>query len=65
MSIKIGFMHYIKWTRLMLPVVFKKFELVCIFMLLFSIQYHFQLVKSILGKIWGATAPLPPSPLGF
>ena len=31
MSINISFMHYMKWTRLMLPVLFKEFELVCIF----------------------------------
>ena len=40
-----SFMHYMKWTRLMLPVIFKEFELVCIFLLFFSIHYHFQLVK--------------------
>ena len=29
-SIKISFMHYMKWRRVMLPVVFEEFELVCI-----------------------------------
>ena len=32
-------------TRLMLPVVFKEFELVCILLQFFSIHYHCQLVK--------------------
>ena len=27
-SIKIGIMHYIKWTRVILPVVFEEFEVV-------------------------------------
>ena len=35
MSIKISFMHYMKWTRVMLPVVSEKFELVSIFLLFF------------------------------
>ena len=29
LSIKISFMHYMKWMRVMLPVVFEEFELVC------------------------------------
>ena len=33
MSVKISFMHYMKWIRVILPVVFKEFELVCIFLL--------------------------------
>ena len=33
MSVKISFMHYMKWIRAILPVVFKEFELVCIFLL--------------------------------
>ena len=37
MSIKISFMHYMEWTRVMLPVVFKEFEMVYIFLLLFSL----------------------------
>ena len=45
MSIKISFMHYMKWIRIMLPVVFKEFELVCTFLLFFSCHYHCQLVK--------------------
>ena len=31
MSIKISFMHYMKSTRVMLPLVFKEFEMVDIF----------------------------------
>ena len=31
MLIKISFMHYMKWTSVMLPVVFEEFELVCFF----------------------------------
>ena len=51
-------MHFMKWARLMLPVVFKEFELVCIFLLFFSIQYHCQLVKG--QKSGGAAAPPAP-----
>ena len=35
MSINISFMHYMKWTRVMLPVVFEEFEVFYIFWLLF------------------------------
>ena len=39
-------MHYVKWTRVMLPVVFKEFELVFFFFFaIFNFHYHFQLVK--------------------
>ena len=31
MSIKISFMHYMQWTRIMLPVVFEEFEVAYIF----------------------------------
>ena len=62
MSVKISFMHYMKWTRLMLPVVFKKFELVCIFLLFFSIHYHCRLVKGQLYQKSGGEAPAPPAP---
>ena len=31
MLIKISFMHYVKWTRVVLPVVFREFEVVYIF----------------------------------
>ena len=36
MSIKISFMHYMKWTRVMLPVVFKEFEMVFFATFVFS-----------------------------
>ena len=36
MSIKISFMHYMKWARVMLPVVFEESELVCILFAIFS-----------------------------
>ena len=35
MLIKINFMHFIKWTRVMLPVLFEKFKAVCIFLCYF------------------------------
>ena len=43
MSVKISFMHYMKWIRVMLPVVFEEFKLVCTFSLFFSCHYHCQL----------------------
>ena len=45
MSIKISFMHYMKWTRVMLPLFFEEFEVVYIFLLLFSFYYHCQFTK--------------------
>ena len=41
-------MHYMKWIRVMLPVIFEEFELACIFLIFFSSHYHFQFVK---GKV--------------
>ena len=57
MSMKINFMHYMKWIRVMLPVIFEEFELACIFLIFFSSHYHFQFVKghckrSTYAKIW-------------
>ena len=43
-SIKIS-NNYIKWKKVMLPVVFEEFQMVYIFVLLFSFHYHCQLVK--------------------
>ena len=43
-SIKINH-DYTKWTRVMLPVVFQEFQMVHIFLLLFSFYYHCHLVK--------------------
>ena len=40
MSTQISPMNYIKWTGVVLPVVFEEFELVCIFLLFFSFHYH-------------------------
>ena len=45
MSIKMSFLHYMKRTRVMLPVVFKEFEVRYIFFTTFSFHYHCQLVK--------------------
>ena len=45
MSIKISVMHYIKWTRIMLPEVSEESELVWILLLFFSFYYHCQLVE--------------------
>ena len=45
LSIKISFMHYMKWTRVMLRVLFEEFEIVYIFLLLLYFYYHCQLVK--------------------
>ena len=48
MSVKISFIHYrnyITWTRVKLPVVFEKFDMVYIFWLFFSCYYYCQLVK--------------------
>ena len=43
-SIKISY-DYIKWTKVMLPVVFEESPMVYICVLLFSFHYHCQLVK--------------------
>ena len=45
MSIKISFLHYMKWARVILLVVFEEFELVCIFLLVFTFHHNCQLVK--------------------
>ena len=42
MAIKICFMHYTNWTRVMLPVVFEEFEMVYIFLL----QFYFTIIDS-------------------
>ena len=65
MSLKISFMHYMKWIRVMLPVIFEEFELVCIFLISFSSHYRCQFIKghykrSTLAKIWGAEDPRAP-----
>ena len=35
MPIKISFMHYLKWTRAMLPIVYEEFEMIYIFLATF------------------------------
>ena len=44
-SIKISSMHYMKWSRVMLPAFFEEFDLLCNFFLFFPFHYHSQLVK--------------------
>ena len=55
-SIKISFMHYMYWRRVMLPVVFEEFELVCISflaLLLFYFCFCFVFVFfCYFGKSW-------------
>ena len=65
-NVKISFMHYLKWTRVMLPGVFEEFEMVYIFSLFFSFHYHCQLAKGQLyQKAGGAAAPPVPPSLWF
>ena len=52
MWIKISFTHYVKWTRVMLPVVIEEFELVCLFVCLFSVTLSVNKM-STLPKISG------------
>ena len=40
-----NFLYYMKWTSVMLPIVFEEFELACIFLLFFSFHCNCQLVK--------------------
>ena len=65
MSVKISFMHYMKCIKVMLLVVFEKFELVCTFLLFFSCHYHYQLVKGQLSLKYGGVSRPPPQPPGF
>ena len=57
-SIKISFMHYMKWTRVMLPVVFEEFQMVFVFLIFFFFSRSLSIGKrSTLSKIWeGAVA---------
>ena len=41
--------HYLKWTRVMLQVVSKELELVCIFFAIFSFHFNCQSVKGQLS----------------
>ena len=45
MSVKISFMHYMTCIRVMLPIIFEEFKLVCTLLLFFSCHYHCQLLK--------------------
>ena len=53
MSVKISFIHYIKYTRGMLPIIFKEFEV-----FFFFFYYHCQFVNFSFSL-------LSPLPLGF
>ena len=64
MSIKINFMHYMKWTRVMLPVVFEEFEVVHTFFAAFFFSLSLSFGKrSTLVKIWEGLQS--PRALGF
>ena len=53
-------MHYMKSTRVMLPVIFGKFEMIYIFSAtFFSLSFSIG-KRSTLATIWGAAAPQPP-----
>ena len=47
MSIKISFTYYMKWARVMLPVVFKDFEVVYIFLLLLFFSLSLSIGKKV------------------
>ena len=49
-SINISFMHYMKSARVMLPVMFGEFEIVYIFLLLFSFHSLFIWLKANFRK---------------
>ena len=57
-SIKISFMHYMKWIRVMLPVVFEVLHFFAIFSFSLSLSIG---KRSALAKIWrgGGGAPAP------
>ena len=57
-------MHYMKWTRVTLPVVFEKFEVIrCFDTFFFSLSLSID-KRSIFPKIRGRLQPaLPPAPL--
>ena len=53
MSIKISFIHYMKWTRVILPAAFEEFEIVYIFLAAFfflvslSIRKRLKICKNL------------------
>ena len=51
-----------QWTRVTLPEVFEEFEVVYIFLLLFSFQYHCQLVTGQLKQKSGGGAGISACP---
>ena len=63
-SIKISFMNYMKWTRVMLPVVFEELELVCggFFCFIFLFTVIVKLIKEQISR--GIQSPFP-TPLDF
>ena len=64
MSITISFMHYMKWTRVMLPVVFEEFKVVyiifCHFFLFTSIVNCKRFSKLFSKNLGVLQAPSPP-----
>ena len=56
MSIKISFLHYMKGTRVMLPVVFEEFEVAYIFLAVFFFFFSMRA-----GDTGGGGSPWPPS----
>ena len=61
MSIKFSFMHYMKWTRVILPAALEEFELFFIFLVIFLFSLSLSIGKRLtLAKTWGAEAhPAP------
>ena len=57
MSIKTNIMHYTKWTRVMLPVVFEEIEMVYIFFTTFFFSLSLSIGKLVKSQ------PLPPLPI--
>ena len=56
-------MHYRKWTKVVLSVVFEEFDIVYFFSTFFFSRLLSIGKSSTLAKIWGGCSP--PSPLGF
>ena len=53
-----NFLYYMKWTSVMLPIVFQEFELACIFLLFFPFHCNCQLVKDELQQKFGVSTPV-------
>ena len=66
MSVKISFLHYMKWSRVMLPVVFEEFKVVynffCYFFLFTIIFNCKRFSKSFNQKSGGLQRPQSPNP---